>query len=89
MTRFDCLDASYQLLEELSDEFRDSNYDIRRMLRAIALTDAYQRSSRGTSHKLYFTSALLRPLTPEQMALSSMVATGADQAARAAGQRGR
>ena len=62
----------------------EQDYDIKYLLRQLALTDVYQRSSQqaredtdGASVDVYdFSVALLKPLSPEQLAWSMMQATG-------------
>ncbi|MBT4863616.1 MAG: DUF1553 domain-containing protein [Planctomycetaceae bacterium] len=76
------------VLELLAEEFLQHNYDIRWMLKQLALTEAYQRSSyaaeehRETAAK-NFAVGLLKPQSPEQLAWSIMQATGAADAALA------
>jgi hypothetical protein len=69
-----------ELLQMLSDEFAASKFDVKALLRAIVLSDAYQRSSEGPKGKdidpKSFAVASLKPLTPEQFAWSLMQATG-------------
>jgi hypothetical protein len=69
-----------ELLQMLSDEFAASKFDVKALIRAIVLSEAYQRSSAMTTAKdadpKTFAVALLKPLTPEQLAWSLMQATG-------------
>ena len=73
-----------ELLKSLTERFEQTGFDIRGLLREIALTRAYQRSSRlltevdpkrppGPSE---FAVAALRPLTAEQMGWSVLQVTG-------------
>ena len=77
------------VLELLAEEFLQHNYDIRWMLKQLALTEAYQRSSftaeehRETAAE-NFAVGLLKPQSPEQLAWSIMQATGATDGALAA-----
>lgn len=71
------------LLEVLASEFIAHQFDVRWLLREIALTETYQRSSRapaGTDLKSVkpesYRVANLRPLSAEQIGVASMVATG-------------
>jgi hypothetical protein len=69
------------LLERLADDFAASGFDLRRLLRTILQSDAYQRSSRWTGGGQRpadkdFAVAILRPLTPDQLALSIAQASG-------------
>jgi hypothetical protein len=76
-----------ELLDALVADFTASGYDVRRLLRRIALSEAYQRSSRageGPSPAASYRAAILKPLSPEQFAWSLMRATGVlDEVARA------
>ena len=69
-----------ELLDMLMNEFIASKYDVKALVRAIVLTDAYQRSSEmpkgQTADPKTFAAAAIRPLTPEQFAWSLMQATG-------------
>ena len=73
-----------ELLKRLAQRFEQTGYDIRGLLREIALTRAYQRSSRlpvGADQKRppgpsEFAVAALRPLTPEQLGWSVLQVTG-------------
>ncbi len=71
------------LFERLQEEFVAHKFDVRHLLREIVLSRTYQRSSRlpqgvksadVPGHR--FRVATARPLSPEQMAWSLMVATG-------------
>ncbi len=77
-----------ELLQMLTDEFIASKYDVKKMLRAIALSEAFQRSSvppQGVEvdPKIY-NVAVLKPQTPEQFAWSLMEAAGVLAAERKA-----
>lgn len=66
-----------EILQLLTDDFRQHGYDIRRTLRAIASSQAYQRSSRkpaGVDDPATFAWYLERPLTAEQFTSSLRVA---------------
>jgi hypothetical protein len=69
-----------ELLQMLSDELADGKFDMKALIRAIVLSEAYQRSSAMTTGKdadaKTFAVASLKPLTPEQFAWSLMQATG-------------
>nr|WP_161501153.1 DUF1549 domain-containing protein [Rhodopirellula sp. SM50] len=73
-----------ELLNLLADSLLEHDYDLRYLLRELALTDTYQRSSRrdaldhdaNSNRATDFSVALLKPLSPEQLALSMMRATG-------------
>jgi hypothetical protein len=70
-----------ELLALLADEFVAHQFDIRWLLREIALTSAYQRTSllpeEGEAPRPEtYCVALERPLSPEQLLRSMLVATG-------------
>ena len=70
-----------EVLDLLADEFHRQHYDIRWLLRELALTETYQRSSKPTSEGAEillesFAIGLLKPLSAEQFAWSIMEATG-------------
>lgn len=71
-----------KVLDLLAEEFLAHKYDVRWLLREIALTETYQRSSRTTTDSTLsnkaseaFACGLLKPLSPEQLGWSSLVAT--------------
>ncbi|MDA1053904.1 MAG: DUF1553 domain-containing protein [Planctomycetota bacterium] len=68
------------LLDLLADALADHDYDVRYLLRELALTRTYQRSSQYQDgaedvSNDRFAVALLKPLSPEQLAWSMMQAT--------------
>lgn len=72
-----------ELLDLLTREFATSGLDVKRLLREIALSETYQRSSRAprgvavaTVPPQSYRLGLLKPLSAEQMAWSVMQATG-------------
>lgn len=71
-----------ELLDLLAKEFAEHNFDIRRLLREIALTKTYQRSSKLPAgakelpHAKYFATAIERRLTAEQLLQSVAIASG-------------
>lgn len=68
-----------EILDAISDELRAGNMDIRHILRQIARTRAYQRSSlpkTDAKEPPLYSVAPLKPVTPEQLALSLLEATG-------------
>jgi Protein of unknown function (DUF1549)/Protein of unknown function (DUF1553) len=78
-----------ELLDLLGDEFAQMDFDIRAFLRELALSQTYQRSSELPSGVKevppeLFAVAALKPLTPEQLAWSTMQATGLIAAERQA-----
>jgi hypothetical protein len=77
-----------ELLQMLSDGFAASKYDVKAFIRAIVLSEAYQRSSETPKGKEIdpktFSVASIRALTPEQFAWSLMQATGLIAAERKA-----
>jgi len=78
-----------ELLNLLADSLLEHDYDVRYLLRELALTNTYQRSSKlhesetdnlDAADRVDFSVARLKPLSPEQLAWSMMRATGvADQ----------
>lgn len=69
-----------ELLDKLTDEFVNSNFDIKALFRLIANTDAYQLSSTPNStnkddHE-YFSRAVLRPMDPVQLSNSLLSSSG-------------
>ncbi|MEO1995720.1 MAG: DUF1553 domain-containing protein [Planctomycetaceae bacterium] len=72
-----------KLLDALAAHFTARKFDIRDLLRQIALSEAYQRSSRlpaataeADAPFQSYRTAITKPLTPEQMAWAVMQATG-------------
>ena len=68
------------LLDELTKQFVSSDFDIKFLIRGIVLSKAYQRSSTVTKSNVedrdYFSHALLRMMTPEQLFRSLLQAMG-------------
>lgn len=69
------------LLEWLAEDFAGSGYHLRRLMIALVSTRAYQLSSRWEQdspvpQSELFAAAALRPLTPQQLAFSLVLATG-------------
>jgi hypothetical protein len=78
-----------ELLDLLADEFAAHKFDVKWLLREIALSKTYQRSSapRPGVEALNpdrFAVAPLKPLSPEQLAYSALQATGFADAERQA-----
>ncbi len=80
-----------ELLDELAREFVAMKFDVKAMLRELALSKTYQRTSevpQGMTAKQSapgrYAVGLLRPLSPEQVAWSVMEATGVCENYRAA-----
>ena len=75
---FDEMDSQHdpshpELLDWLAQDFRDSQYDIRRLVRMIVMSRAYQLDSRppaGVEDPSLFAWYIERPLTAEQLARS-------------------
>jgi len=78
-----------ELLTMLANDLAARKFDMRGFLRELALSQTYQRSSeqpspgKGAAPTRY-TVALLKPMTPEQLAWSLMQATGLTDAERQA-----
>ena len=69
------------LLDWLSQDFRSSGYNVRRLIRAIVSSDAYQLASRrpeGVDDPATFAYYLERSLTGEQLARSAAIALFGD-----------
>ncbi len=78
-----------ELLNELAAEFVAHKYDMKWLVREIALSDVYQRSSETPAGlddppADRYLVAIMKPLTPEQFAYAAMQATGHTDAERAA-----
>ncbi len=78
-----------ELLKVLADDIALRKFDMRSFLRELALSQTYQRSSEQSSpgkepEQTGYTVALLKPLSPEQLAWSLMQATGLTDAERQA-----
>lgn len=78
-----------ELLDLLAAEFIDHRYDVKWLIREIALSETYQRSSvvpaglEEAPDDRYLVASL-KPLTPEQFAFAIMQATGQTDAERVA-----
>jgi hypothetical protein len=77
-----------ELLDLLAREFVAHGYDVKWLLRQIALSATYQRSSAvpataATVPEDRYLVGLLKPLTPEQLAYALFEATGQTEADRA------
>jgi hypothetical protein len=79
-----------KLLVTLAEDFRKSGHDFKALLRLLVLSNAYARSSApapggaddaGAAVRA-FARARVRPLAPEQLFRSLLVATGADEIVR-------
>eukprot|EP00913_Durusdinium_trenchii_P008989 g8455.t1 len=72
-----------RLLKELAKEFKQQKFDIKFIIRAIAASKTYQRTSRKTdpsqSNLQLFSRMPLQSMTPEQLANSLNIATGVYQ----------
>jgi hypothetical protein len=74
-----------ELLDLLAKEFAAHDFDIKWLIREIALTKTYQRSSvlpagaKEPPQQKYFAVAIERRLTAEQLLQSVLVATGTDK----------
>jgi Protein of unknown function (DUF1549)/Protein of unknown function (DUF1553) len=73
-----------ELLDWLARDLTEHGYDLRRLARGIALSNAYARSSRWDSEQVpdekLFAVASVRALTPTQMATSLKLVTADPQA---------
>src|SRR5262249_34631352 len=76
------------VLEYLSDDFAAHGYDLDRLVAALVNTKVYQLSSTYEGEEpaeRHFARATLRPLSPQQFALSLLLASGSGSV-EAAGQ---
>jgi hypothetical protein len=76
-----------ELLDQLARDFADHGHDTRRLLRELTLSRTYQLASElpassGEVAPDRFAVAILKPLTPEQLAFATMQATGLTDAVR-------
>jgi hypothetical protein len=70
------------ILVELARDFAASGYDIKRLVRTIVLSTAYARGAEGQGGVPVFAQAGVRPLQPEQLFQSLVMATGAEEMGR-------
>jgi hypothetical protein len=72
------LPAHPELLDLLAADFQANGHNLKRLIREIVLSEAYQRSSESKKAPPpeSFLAAAVRPLTPEQFAWSLAQATG-------------
>lgn len=82
-----------ELLDLLASDFQKQGYDLRGLLRELALSTTYQRSSQLPAGakaddvpEEAFAVAILKPLTPEQLAWSMMTSVSLVDEARSAQQ---
>jgi hypothetical protein len=72
-----------EVLEKLTDDFIQNGYDLKRLIRIIVGTRAYQLSCRSDkdepNHPSTFAQAQLRPLMPEQLVNAILRATGIEE----------
>jgi hypothetical protein len=73
-----------ELLDKLAQQFKESGYDTKALIRWIMNSDAYQLTSMATKDnekdETLFTHMNLKPMTPEQLFDSLIVATAAHKA---------
>ncbi len=73
-----------EVLERLTDDFIANGYDLKRLIRVIVSTRAYQLSCQSAGQQSHspelFAQAPLRPLLPEQLANAILRATGLEEA---------
>lgn len=70
-----------ELLSRLADDFADHGFDLRRLMAGILHSDTYLRSTRwtGSSERpadRSYSTAIMKPLTANQLAVSVGIATG-------------
>ena len=68
-----------ELLNGLADDFIQTGFDMKRLIREIVLSDAYQRTSkakkRDAEMEKYYAVAAVRAMTPEQIMASLVTAS--------------
>jgi hypothetical protein len=68
-----------ELLDALADDFIQSGFDMKRLIREIAMSESYQRTSRTKKREpeleKYYAVAAVRALTPEQIMSSLATAS--------------
>jgi len=84
-----------ELLTYLATQFRESGYDVKRLMRWITLSEAYSLSSQfgeknridkpGAGNTPLFSKMYLKQFTAEQLYDSLLIATEADKAGRTSG----
>jgi hypothetical protein len=70
-----------ELLNRLADDFAKNGFDLRRLTVGILHSDVYLRSTRWTGGEAIpseqdYATAIMKPLTPDQLAVSIGIATG-------------
>jgi len=72
-----------ELLDQLAEDFRDCDYDVKRLIRWVAASKAYNVTSMMTKDNdqddILFTHMQLKPMIPEQLFDSLLVATAAQK----------
>lgn len=72
-----------ELLDKLANDFRDSGYDVKQLIRWVAATKAYNLTSMMTKDNdkddTLFSHMQLKPMIPEQLFDSLLVATSAQK----------
>jgi hypothetical protein len=77
--------ANPELLAELGKKFKHYNYDMKKLIRWICNSEAYNLSvvanptNDKAEHEVFFSRQLLKALSPEQLFESLMVATQSEQ----------
>lgn len=73
-----------ELLDKLGEEFQASGYDIKKLIRRIMMSQAYQLSSETTKNnekdETLFSHMGMKPMNPEQLFESLLTATSAHKA---------
>ena len=73
-----------ELLDELAEEFQKSDFDVKSVFRLITSSEAYNLSSRTTKSnekdESLFSHMALKPMSPEQLFDSLLMATAAQKA---------
>jgi hypothetical protein len=85
--REDNVPSHPELLQELADAFTASGFDVKFLVKAICLSETYNRTSRPADNdkdQMLFSHMAVKPLTPEQLYDSLNVVLGAASAGRPA-----
>jgi hypothetical protein len=79
--------VSVKLLNEIAEDFTKSGFDLKRLIKVIAMSEPYQLSStmprvgaKKPEHATHFTHYYIKTMTPEQLFYSIVVATGGEDA---------
>ncbi|HKI30628.1 MAG TPA: DUF1549 and DUF1553 domain-containing protein [Gemmataceae bacterium] len=90
--REDNVSSHPELLQDLADAFAASGFDLKFLVKAICLSETYNRTSRPASANekdvMLFSHVAVKPLTPEQLYDSLNVVLGSPRGGEARGGKG-